>query len=94
MTAAAVVLGLNVAAGWIFRNDCINAGGEVGGCWDRGLAISGLGSGGPLAAAVGIGGYVLGSTRGRKEGKEEGYQEGYWTLNPELRSDRPENPDG
>jgi hypothetical protein len=90
MTAAAAVLGLNVAAGWIYRNDCLKAGGEIGGCWDRGLSISGLGSGGPLAAAFGIGGYVIGQNRGRKEGKEEGFAEGYWTLNPELRSDSPE----
>jgi hypothetical protein len=47
-----------------------------------------------LAAALGIGGYVIGASKGRKEGIEEGikegYQQGYWTLNPDLHSDNPE----
>jgi hypothetical protein len=81
MAGAAAVLGLNVMAGALFIRDCRIEGGRVGECWDRGLSISGLGSGGPLAAAFGIGGYVIGQTRGRSKG----YEEGYWTINPELR---------
>jgi hypothetical protein len=94
MTVAAAVLGMNVAAGWVYRGDCLSRGGEFRECWDRALQISGLGSSGPLAAGAGISGIVIGEIRGRKRGHDEGYQEGYWTLNPELRSDRPENPDG
>jgi len=86
MVGGATVLGLNVAAGGLYIYDCRKERGSVGECWDRGLSISGLGSGGPLAAALGIGGYVIGASKGRKEGREEGYAEGYWTLNPDLHS--------
>jgi hypothetical protein len=86
MVGGAAVLGLNVAAGGLYIYDCRKERGSVGECWDRGLSISGLGSGGPLAAALGIGGYVIGASKGRKEGREEGYAEGYWTLNPDLHS--------
>ncbi len=79
IAGAAAVLALNVSAGWLYKVDCQREGGKAGECWDRGLAISGLGSGGPLAAALGIGGYVL--------GKGRGYKEGFWTLNPELHKD-------
>ena len=92
--AAAVVMGLNVAIGLAYRHDCLSRGGEFRECWDRALSISGLGSSGPLAAGAGIGGLVVGEMRGRKRGHDEGYAEGFWTLNPELHSDRPENPDG
>jgi|688.fasta_scaffold119284_3 hypothetical protein len=94
MVGAALVLGLNVAVGALYIRDCRVSGGTFNECWDRGLSISGLGSGGPLAAALGIGGYVIGASKGRKEGIEEGikegYQQGYWTLNPDLHSDNPE----
>jgi hypothetical protein len=92
--AAAAVLSLNVAAGWIYRSDCLSRKGEFRECWDRALQISGLGSSGPLAAGAGIGGLVIGEIRGRKRGRDEGYQEGYWTLNPDLHSHQPDNPDG
>lgn len=91
MVGAATVLALNVAVGALYIRDCRTEGGGVSECWDRGLSISGLGSGGPLAAALGIGGYVIGSSKGRKEGIEEGYQQGYWTLNPDLHPDNPKS---
>jgi hypothetical protein len=93
MVGAATVLGLNVLAGGLFIRDCRGEGGSVSECWDRGLSISGLGSGGPLAAALGIGGYVIGASKGKKDGIEEGYQQGYWTLNPELHPTEPTDPD-
>jgi hypothetical protein len=92
MVGAALVLGLNVAVGGLYIRDCRVSGGSFNECWDRGLSISGLGSGGPLAAALGIGGYVIGASKGRQDGIEEGYQQGYWTLNPELRSTEPTDP--
>ena len=92
-TAATVVMGFNVGAGWLYRTDCLAKGGEVRDCWDRAILISGLGSAGPLAAAVGISTYVVGGMNGRKKGHEEGYEEGYWTLNPDLRSSPVDNPD-
>jgi len=88
VAGAAAVVSLNVVAGGLYIRDCRKEKGSVSECWDRGLAISGLGSGGPLAAGLGIGGYVIGQSRGRKEGEEKGFAEGYWTLNPEL---HPEN---
>jgi hypothetical protein len=90
MVGAGLVLVLNVAVGGFYIRDCRVSGGSFNECWDRGLSISGLGSGGPLAAALGIGGYVIGANKGRQEGREEGYAEGYWTLNPDL---HPTDPD-
>ena len=92
--AAAVVLGMNIAAGWMYRADCLSRKGEFRECWDRALQISGLGSSGPLAAGAGIGGLVIGEIRGRKRGHDEGFEEGYWKYNPELHSPQPDDPDG
>lgn len=75
--AAAVVVGLNAAIGFVYVQECRRDGGKVSECWDRGLAISGLGSGGPLAAALGIGGYALGD--------RNGWSRGFNTWNPALR---------
>ena len=50
VAGAAAVVSLNVVAGGLYIRDCRKEKGSVSECWDRGLAISGLGSGGPLAA--------------------------------------------
>jgi hypothetical protein len=76
IVAAAVVVSLNAAIGFFYVQACRSEGNKVAECWDRGLAISGLGSGGPLAAAIGIGGYALGD--------RNGFGRGYSTWNPAL----------
>lgn len=86
ITAAAVVVALNAAIGFAYVRECRREGGKVSECWDRGLAISGLGSGGPLAAALGIGGYAL--------GERNGFGRGFNTWNPALHKpeDGPQGP--
>ena len=76
IVAAAVVVSLNAAIGFLYVRECQREGNKVAECWDRGLAISGLGSGGPLAAAIGIGGYALGD--------RNGFGRGFNTWNPAL----------
>jgi len=85
IVAASVVVSLNAAIGFLYVRECRRDGGEVAECWDRGLAISGLGSGGPLAAAIGIGGYALGD--------RNGFGRGFNTWNPALHKPG-EDPEG
>lgn len=82
--AAAVLLTLMVLGRQYIR-DCRAAGGDFEQCWDKGLAIAGMGAGGPLSAGVVLG-YIIG-TANKEEEKAAKYREGYWTLNPELRKD-------
>ena len=88
IVAASVVVSLNAAIGFLYVQACRSEGNKVAECWDRGLAISGLGSGGPLAAAIGIGGYALGD--------RNGFGRGFNTWNPALHKpgEDPEGPTG
>jgi MFS family permease len=87
LAGAGTVLILLAALGHRYTSDCLNAGGELDACWDKGLAIAGMGAGGPLSAGVVLG-YIVGTVNKEKE-KEERYEEGYWTLNPELHRENP-----
>lgn len=82
--AAGILLTL-IVFGRQYTSECRKAGGEFQQCWDRGLAISGMGPGGALSAGAVLG-YIVG-TAGKEKEKEEKYREGYWTLNPELHKD-------
>ena len=75
---AGTLLAANAALGGLYLGGCLRSGRDFDGCFDRAMQISGLGSGGPLAAALGIGGYAIGQKRG--------WEQGYNTLNPNLRS--------
>lgn len=88
LTGAALVLATLIVLGRQYTSECRAAGGDVDECWDRGLAIAGMGAGGPLSAGVVLG-YIVG-TAGKEKEKEEKYREGYWTLNPELHKDEPQ----
>lgn len=83
MIGAGVVLAILITLGQLYRRDCIANGGELDQCWDKGLAIAGMGAGGPLSAGVVIG-YVIGAA-GKEKEKQDKYAEGYWTYNPDLR---------
>ena len=67
-----------------YKRDCIAKGGEIEKCWDKGLAIAGMGVGGPLGPGV-VFGFIAGSINKERE-KQEQFREGYWTFNPSLRS--------
>jgi hypothetical protein len=85
LIGAAAVLIVLAVSGRQYISECRAAGGEVDQCWDKGLAIAGMGAGGPLSAGVVLG-YIVG-TAGKEKEKAEKYKEGYWTLNPDLRDD-------
>jgi hypothetical protein len=71
-----------------YKNDCLAAGKDFEQCWEKGLTIAGMNTGGPLSAAV-VFGYIIGQF-GKEKEKAEKYQQGFWTLNPAL--DRNEKP--
>jgi hypothetical protein len=83
LIGAAVVLLTLAVLGHRYIKDCRAAGKDIDQCWDKGLAIAGMGAGGPLSAGVVLG-YIVG-TAGKEKEKAEKYKEGYWTLNPDLR---------
>ena len=83
LAGAAVVLITLAVSGHRYIKDCRIAGGDIDQCWDKGLAIAGMGAGGPLSAGVVLG-YIVG-TAGKEKEKAEKYKEGFWTLNPDLR---------
>lgn len=68
LLAIILVILINTITGIVYLADCRQSTGKLN-CWDKALQISGLGSGGPLAMAAGIGGYTA----------------GYNTYNPRLR---------
>jgi hypothetical protein len=89
---AFAVWGTVGAVGIIFVNillgiglvwDCRREGGEVMSCWKEGVALSGLGSTGPLVIALGIAG----------QHNRQSWRDGYNTLNPALRDPRAAGPD-
>lgn len=85
LIGAATVLIALVVLGRQYVSECRAAGGDIDQCWDKGLAIAGMGAGGPLSAGVVLG-YIVGTANKERE-KAEKYSEGYWTLNPDLRQD-------
>ena len=85
LAGAAMVLVTLTVLGRQYVVECRAAGGEFDACWDKGLAIAGMGAGGPLSAGVVLG-YVVGTANKEKE-KAEKYKEGYNTFNPDLRQD-------
>ena len=82
LVGAGMVLVTLTVLGRQYVSECRAAGGEVDTCWDKGLAIAGMGAGGPLSAGVVLG-YVVGTANKEKE-KAEKYNEGYNTFNPDL----------
>jgi hypothetical protein len=76
--AAVAVFTLNIAVGAGLIWDCRRAGGEVMTCWKEGVALSGLGSTGPLALVIGLAGHQ----------NRASWRDGYNTLNPSLRDPR------
>lgn len=62
-----------------YTSQCIARDRDFDKCWEKGLAISGTGAGGPIA------GYLLGQI-GKEMEKKKRFEEGYWTFNPQLRS--------
>jgi hypothetical protein len=82
---AAIILIMLAISGRQYISECRAAGKDVDQCWDKGLAIAGMGAGGPLSAGVVLG-YIVG-TAGKEKEKADKYKEGYWTLNPDLRDD-------
>ena len=76
--AALIVVLLNITVGIIYGIDCRITIGKLDYCYEKAIAYTGLGSNGPIAIALGIGGYSLGS--------RNGWQQGYNTLNPRLRN--------
>lgn len=82
---AATILIVLAISGRQYIKDCRTNGGDIDQCWDKGLAIAGMGAGGPLSAGVVLG-YIVG-TAGKEKEKAEKYKEGFWTLNPDLRDD-------
>jgi hypothetical protein len=82
--AIAVLLVL-LFLGHKYKDDCLAAGKDFEQCWEKGLTIAGMNTGGPLSAAV-IFGYIVGQF-GKEKEKAEKYLEGYRTYNPELRRD-------
>jgi len=87
--AIAVLLAL-LFLGHKYKDDCLAAGKDFEQCWEKGLTIAGMNTGGPLSAAV-ILGYIVGQF-GKEKEKAEKYQEGYWKYNPELRRDGDSEP--
>lgn len=85
ITGAAIILVALAISGRQYIGECRAAGGDIDQCWDKGLAIAGMGAGGPLSAGVALG-YIVG-TAGKEKEKAQKYSEGYWTLNPDLRND-------
>lgn len=85
LIGAVLILITLMALGRQYIRDCRMTGGDFEQCWDKGLAIAGMGAGGPLSAGVVLG-YIVGTANKERE-KAEKYNEGYWTLNPELRKD-------
>ena len=83
ISGAVLLLGGLFLLGRQYTSECRKAGGDFDQCWQGGLAISGVGAGGPLSAGVVVG-YILGMI-GKEREKQEKFQEGYWTLNPDLR---------
>lgn len=85
LIGATIVLVTLAVLGRQYISECRAAGGDIDQCWDKGLAIAGMGAGGPLSAGVVLG-YIVGTANKEKE-KAEKYREGYWTLNPDLRQE-------
>lgn len=86
LICAAGVLVTLIVFGQLYKDGCIRSGEkDFERCWSEGLAIAGMGNGGPLSAGVIIG-YIIGAINKEKE-KQEKYREGYWTFNPELSRD-------
>jgi hypothetical protein len=82
LAGATIVLGCLVFLGQLYRHQCMAAGKDMDQCWDKGLAIAGMGMGGPLSAGVVIG-YMIGAVNKERE-KQQKYDEGFWTPNPDL----------
>jgi hypothetical protein len=76
--AAVAVVTLNIAIGAGYIWDCRREGGRPQECWEKGLALSGLGATGPLALVVGLAG----------QQNRASWRDGYNTLNPSLRDPR------
>jgi hypothetical protein len=82
LVGAGAMLALLIMLGQFYIKECRAQKGDFERCWDKGLAIAGMGEGGPLSAAVVIG-YILGTLDKERE-KQRKFEEGYNTYNPDL----------
>ena len=85
IAAALIAFGILIQRGDRYIDQCLKKSGDFEQCWEKGLAISGMGPGGAISAGM-LMGYVLGWL-GKEKEKEEQYNRGYWTLNPDLRQE-------
>lgn len=85
--ALLAVVGGFIAMGHIYKEGCLDAGGDFEQCWDKGLAIGGINPGGPLGAGT-IVGVIIGQMNKEAE-RRKAYEEGFWTYNAHLERPTP-----
>jgi hypothetical protein len=84
-----VAVGAFIVLGYSYKESCVRAGKDFEQCWEKGLAIGGIGPGGPISAGT-IAGLAFGQINKERE-KREAYEKGLWTYNAYL--ERPTSDD-
>lgn len=84
-------VGAFIALGYSYKESCVRQGGNFERCWEKGLAIGGIGPGGPISAGT-IAGLAFGQI-GKEREKKEAYEKGFWTYNAHLERPATDDPD-